>query len=233
MQPPALVPDLAPARLPDPLPKDPLPLFAAWFEDAKRAKTAPNPDAMILATATPDARPSARVVLCKGIDTFRGHIVFYTNYGSRKAAELDANPRAAAVFHWDHLGRQARIEGEVVRSPAQESDDYFATRPLLSQLGAWASEQSQPLDARFKLLDRIGAAMTRFGIGTDLNAPVRIPRPPHWGGYRILIDTVELWIGGDARLHDRAVWKRATPAGLREDGAPRSSRAWIATRRQP
>lgn len=222
----------APA-LPDPLPEDPLPLLAAWLEEAKRAALAPNPDAMALATARPDGRPSARIVLCKGLDVQRGFAVFYTNYGSRKAAELEANPRAAGVFHWDHLGRQARIEGSVERSPAEESDAYFASRPLLSQLGAWASEQSKPLDARFKLLDRLGSVAARFGIGTGENPGVRVPRPAHWGGYRIWIDTVELWVGGDYRLHDRAVWTRRRVGEAPAGGAGPVWSRWSAVRRQP
>lgn len=218
--------DLTRAALPDPLPEDPLPTLAAWLAEAKAAAHAPNPDAMALATATPEGRPSARIVLCKGLDVERGFALFFTNYTSRKASEIGANPRAAGVFHWDHLGRQARIEGAVERSPAQESDGYFATRPLLSQLGAWASEQSKPVDARFRLLDRLGSVAARFGVGTAENPGVRVPRPPHWGGYRIWIDTVELWVGGDYRLHDRAVWTRSRNA----DGA--WSR-WSAVRRQP
>jgi pyridoxamine 5'-phosphate oxidase len=185
MQTPTLAPSLAPTELPDPLPDDPLPMLAAWLDEAKQAALAPNPEAMALATATADARPSARIVLCKGIYPDPGYALFFTNYTSRKAGEIEADPRAAGLFHWDHLGRQARIEGRVERSPAEESDAYFATRPLLSQLGAWASEQSQPLDARFKLLDQLGGVAARFGIGTDPDPTVRVPRPPTWGGYRI------------------------------------------------
>ena len=220
------------SKLPDPLPESPLPMLVAWYQEAKRAAGAPNPDAMALATATADGRPSARIVHCKGIDADLGFALFYTNYGSRKAAEIEANPRAAGLFHWDHLGRQARIEGRVERSPAAESDAYFATRPLLSQLGAWASEQSRPLDARFKLLDRIGSVAARLGVGTSPDPAVRVPRPPHWGGYRIWIDTVELWVGGDARLHDRAVWTRTAGDLQPAPGVPGGS-LWTSTRRQP
>jgi pyridoxamine 5'-phosphate oxidase len=233
MEPPTLAPSLAPTKLPDPLPDDPLPMLAAWLDEARRAAHAPNPEAMALATATADARPSARIVLCKGINPERGYALFFTNYASRKSAEIGANPRAAGLFHWDHLGRQARIEGAVERSPAEESDAYFASRPLLSQLGAWASEQSQPLDARFRLLDRLGSVAARFGIGTDPDPSIRVPRPPNWGGYRIWIDAVELWVGGDYRLHDRAVWERTRTAPSHDPlGTPLWS-PWTATRRQP
>lgn len=219
------------AALPDPLPEDPLPTLAAWLDEARLAALAPNPDAMALATATPDGRPSVRIVLCKAIDPARGFAVFYTNYTSRKAAEVEANPRAAGVFHWDHLRRQARVEGRVERSPPQESDDYFATRPLLSQIGAWASEQSRPLDARFRLLDNLGSVAARLGVGAGPNPVVRVPRPPNWGGYRILIDTVELWVGGDHRLHDRARWMWA--GGEAGAGANSARARWTVTRLQP
>ena len=134
--------------LPEVLPVDPMPLFEQWFEAARVAQSQPNPDAMVLATATTEGRPSARVVLLKKLVVDPGYVVFYTNYDSRKGRELAANPRAAAVVHWDALGRQVRLEGAVTVSPADESDAYFASRPLDSRIGAWASAQSRPLAAR-------------------------------------------------------------------------------------
>lgn len=186
--------------LPATLPADPMPLFAEWFAGARAAKAQPNPDAMAVATATPDGRPSARVLLCKHLVADPGYIVFFTNYDSRKGGELESNPRAAAVFHWDAFGRQVRLEGPVVRSPAAESDEYFASRALDSRIGAWASLQSQPLDARRTLLKRVAAEAARFGT--------HVPRPPHWGGYRLWPESVELWIEGPFRVHDRARWTR-------------------------
>jgi pyridoxamine 5'-phosphate oxidase len=218
--------------LPSPLPADPFPLLAAWADDARNSKHTPNPDAMVLATATPDGAPSARVVLCKAIEVETGSIVFYTHYTSKKATDISANPRAACVFHWDHAGRQARASGVVERVSVQESDAYFRSRPLLSRLGAWASEQGRPLHRRTDLIERVRDVMRRFGVGPHhfvlpATAP-DIPRPDSWGGYRMTADRVELWLGGGGRLHDRAVWVRSlNPA----ESVARS--AWASTRIQP
>jgi pyridoxamine 5'-phosphate oxidase len=176
---------------------------------------------MSVATATPDGRPSVRVVLCKHLIVDPGYVVFFTNYHSRKGSELDANPRAAAVLHWDAFGRQVRLEGCIVKSPADESDEYFASRALDSRIGAWASLQSQPLDSRKTLLKRVAAEAARFGT--------HVPRPPHWGGYRLWPETVELWIEGPFRVHDRARWTRTVePQG---DGC--AAGPWSATRLFP
>ena len=134
--------------LPEPLPADPMPLFQEWFREAGARRAQPNPDAMIVATTASSGKPSARVVLCKRIDVAGGYVVFFTNYESRKGRELAARPRAAAVFHWDALHRQVRIEGPIVRSPDSESDQYFASRALDSRIAAWASAQSEPLASR-------------------------------------------------------------------------------------
>lgn len=210
--------------LPDRLPADPMPLFSQWFDDAVKREAEPNPNAMILATSTRDGHPSARVVLCKAVEVGTGSVVFFTNYQSRKSRELLDNPRVAAVFHWDHAERQARIEGAVTQASEAESDEYFASRALLSRLGAWASKQSEPLGARIDLVHQIRDAMRRFGVGIHhLAMPSMappIPRPPHWGGFRIRIEALELWQGGSGRLHDRARWVRAA------DG-------WSATRLNP
>ena len=207
--------------LPATLPADPMPLFEAWFDGARGAKAQPNPDSMSLATSTPDGRPSVRVVLCKKLVADPGYVVFYTNYESRKGGELAVNPRAAAVFHWDSFGRQVRLEGRVSISPADESDGYFASRALDSRIGAWASLQSQPLDSRRTLLKRVATEAARFGTS--------VPRPPHWGGYRLWPEAVELWIDGPFRVHDRARWTRSLEAF---DGGFRPG-PWQATRLYP
>lgn len=224
-------PDKSPAdaSLPEPLPADPMPLFAAWFREAVATRPQPNPDAMVLATVAADCAPAARVVLCKRVTQTPGYIVFFTNYDSRKGRELTARPRAAAVFHWDALHRQVRMEGAIVRSPAAESDEYFASRGLDSRLSAWASRQSEPLASRNALHEQMRAAAQRFGIQPGATTGV-VPRPPHWGGFRLWIDRIELWMEGAHRVHDRAVWTRELrPAGMDSfEPGP-----WQATRLNP
>jgi pyridoxamine 5'-phosphate oxidase len=184
------------------LPADPIALVRRWFEEAQ-AYGVEQHDAMTLATLGPDGRPSARAVLLKGVDA-RG-FAFFTNYESRKAGELEANPQAALVLLWIPLQRQVRAAGRVERLSAEESDAYFATRPRGSQLGAWASEQSRPLPDRAQL-ERRGAALEERYSGRT------VPRPPHWGGYRVEPDEIELWQGRANRLHDRFRYTR-TPNG--------------------
>ncbi|HTV96434.1 MAG TPA: pyridoxamine 5'-phosphate oxidase [Steroidobacteraceae bacterium] len=219
--------------LPDPLPANPLELASRWLEQARVDAAQPNPNAMVLATVDERGQPSARVVLCKDIEPQAGRIVFYTNYESRKGRELAANPRAAAVFHWDHRHRQVRAEGEVAPLEDAENDAYFRTRPWQSRIGAWASRQSEPVRSRAALGDNVAAAARRFGIpygGPGAPEPaqvsVDIPRPPHWGGYRLTAEAVELWVEGEFRIHDRARWTRS--------GAPGAAAgAWSVTRLQP
>jgi pyridoxamine 5'-phosphate oxidase len=210
--------------LPETLPPEPLALAATWLAEAGRSGTQPNPDAMVLATCGSDGRPSARVVLCKGIDPAAGSVRFVGNYNSRKGRELAANPRAALVFHWDHLHRQVRIEGMVHKATSADSDRYFATRNRESQLGAHASEQSDPVGSRAALRAQLDAVQARYPDGAA------VPRPAHWGGFVMWADAVELWVEGAARLHDRALWRREftttnhiTPA----------FGAWSRTRLQP
>jgi pyridoxamine 5'-phosphate oxidase len=177
---------------------DPLALFQRWFEEALAAGL-PEPNAMVLATAAPDGKPSARMVLLKGFDE-RG-FTFFTSYRSRKARELSANPQAALVFPWHALERQVRVEGIVELTSTEESDEYFRTRPLGSRLGAWASEQSAVIPDRAYLERLHVEMMARYPDGN-------IPRPPHWGGYRLVPFVFEFWQGRPNRLHDRIQFSR-------------------------
>ena len=221
--------------LPDPLPAEPMALAGAWLATALAARQQPNPDAMVLATATASGHPSARIVLAKEFDVENGRVSFVTNYDSRKGRELAENSRAALVLHWDHAHRQVRIEGVVVKAPPAESDEYFASRNWQRRVGAWASAQSRPLGSREQLNAAVNAAADRFGVphptAGNINTPpsAPIPRPPFWGGYYVWADAVELWIEGSARIHDRARWTRSlttTETGV--DAGP-----WSATRLQP
>jgi pyridoxamine 5'-phosphate oxidase len=178
---------------------DPVVQFAAWFEDA-RAAGIRLPEAMVLATARADGAPSARFVLLNRFDE-RG-FVFFGNYESRKGRELAENPRGALVFHWDPLGRQVRIEGSVERISAGESDSYFATRPRGARLSAWAASQSQVVTSREALEARAAELSAEFPDDA-------VPRPPHWGGYRLTPDAIELWQHREDRLHDRLRYRRS------------------------
>lgn len=215
--PPANAPDLANLRKDYALKtlderdvdREPLKQFGVWMVEAIHAQV-PEPTAMTLATADGNGRPSARIVLLKGIDP-KG-FVFYTNYESRKGRDLAANPAAALTFMWKELERQVRIEGRVEKVSAEESDAYFATRPLGSRIGAWASPQSRPIDGREWLETRWAELAGRYG-----DTP---PRPPHWGGYRLLPEYVEFWQGRMSRLHDRIVYRREAGGWRIERVAP-------------
>lgn len=186
--------------LPRTLPSDPMPILLRWYAEAEASVADEDFNAMTLATSTRRGAPSARIVLCKAIETDPPAIVFYTNRSSRKGRELEDNPRAACVFHWARLNRQIRLEGRVVRTSEAESDEYFRSRPLLSRIGATVSPQSEPIESRESLV----ASAAR--LGAKLTLGVDIPRPSHWGGYRILIHTLELWSARTGRLHDRVAW---------------------------
>ena len=177
---------------------DPLRQFERWLDEAREGGV-DVPEAMALATATAEGKPSVRMVLLKGADE-RG-FAFYTNEESRKGDELEANPHAALLFHWQPLGRQVRVEGRVEPVPAAEADAYFATRPRGSRLAAWASPQSRPLTDRAEL-ERLYAEAAARHPGED------VPRPPHWGGFRLVPDAYELWQHADNRLHDRVRYER-------------------------
>lgn len=194
---------------------DPFALFAAWMSDAEASE--PNdPNAMAVATSTPDGHPSVRMLLLKGVDE-RGFI-FYTNLESRKGLELLSNPHVALLFHWKSIRRQIRIEGPVESVSNAEADVYFASRSRMSRLGAVASDQSRPLDDRSTFEERLKSADEKYGDGL-------IPRPANWSGFRVLPEAIEFWQDRPYRLHDRAVWTRNEKA---HDG-----NAWNVTRLYP
>jgi pyridoxamine 5'-phosphate oxidase len=188
---------------------DPLRQFSRWWDEALASKL-PEPNAMTLATADVAGRPSARVVLLKGFD--HAGFVFYTNYQSRKGDELAANPRAALLFFWPELERQVRIEGSVARVGEVESDAYFASRPLASRIGAWASPQSRPIPGKAWLM----AQAAEMGLRHGLNPR----RPPHWGGYRVTPVSYEFWQGRPSRLHDRLLYSPAADGWSRSRLSP-------------
>lgn len=229
---------LPPQLLSTPLPADPLGVAAAWLQEAWALSAQPNPNSMTLATVDAHGRPSARIVLCKDIQVASGYVRFVSNYDSRKGQELAQSPRAAVVLHWDHLHRQVRLEGIVVKSPVDESDEYFASRPWQSRVGAWASAQSRPVDSRDTLVAQLRDAGARFGtppvgpdaVAGDAAVDIAVPRPPNWGGYRLWVDAVELWVEGPYRIHDRARYERTLTA---EATGGFSASAWQVSRLQP
>jgi len=218
--------------------RHPMDHLSAWLEEATRKAVQRHPNAMTLATVSASGKPSARVVLLKALSVDEGFAVFHTHYGSRKSVEMTGNPAAAAVMHWDTLGRQVRLEGTAVQSPSQESDDYFATRSWRSQLNAWVSEQSQSLNDPSDLLDRARERAQEFNLPDPVDSGSGEPepdvpaldRPTFWGGYRLWLDSVELWQQGAARIHDRAEWRRP----LEQEGeASFAAGPWTSRRLQP
>ncbi len=216
--------------LPTPLPADPMPVAAAWLDEASNRALQPNPNALVITTVGRETQPTARVVLCKEFVADPGYLVFYTNYQSRKAREIAANSRVGGLFHWDGLGRQVRIEGVAVRSPAEESDAYFASRPAGSRLGAWASDQSEAVASREALLEQLHGRAAELGVTVPPGDDAEIPRPAHWGGYRLWACRVELWTEGASRIHDRAVWERRL---TRDSEHSFDTSSWQCTRLQP
>lgn len=224
-------------RLPDELPNDPMHWVAAWLADATDKAVKRNPNSMAIVTVGADGRPSARMVLCKDFHADPGYLVYYTNYKSNKAQQIAENANVAVLFHWDQLGRQVRIEGQAVRSPAAESDAYFATRDWGSQIGAWGSDQSAFLESRNALITQVGKRALKLGVNVAKNLQSiigserpTIERPEHWGGYRIWARRVELWIEGKDRIHDRARWERTL---TEQDDGSFDVGSWSGNRLQP
>ncbi|MGI9260927.1 MAG: pyridoxine/pyridoxamine 5'-phosphate oxidase [Woeseiaceae bacterium] len=224
-------------RLPEQLPSDPMHWADAWLKEAMATAVQRNPNSMTIVSVGNDGQPSARVVLCKQFIPDPGYLVFHTNYHSRKSQELGERPISAALFHWDAIGRQIRLEGQVVRSPSDESDAYFASRGWGSQLGAWGSDQSAPIESKAALVTQIRERGESLGLnlaeGTTELADDRIPsiaRPDHWGGMRFWVHAIELWIEGDDRIHDRGRWTRDI---VRSSAHEFTTTPWHGTRLQP
>ena len=212
--------------------ENPLVVLKSWLQEATDAELQPNPNSMALATVNSKGEPNVRMLLCKEINTEQGYIVFFTNYNSIKGMEIKDNSKSSAVFHWDKLGYQVRIKGKIIQSPNEESDEYFASRALGSQIGAWASNQSSPIKNRVALDHQFSAILDQFEIENDSLSTIgnKIPRPSNWGGYRFWVDEVELWKNCTDRLHDRLHFKRVLSIN---DNRVKATNNWTITRLQP
>ena len=215
--------------LPEILPDDPMHQAKRWFDRTNSEKWQPNPNAMTLSTVDKNNAPSSRIVLCKYFKPDPGYVVFFTNYNSRKGQEIKKNSKVSLVFHWDNIGRQVRIKGMAVFSPSSESDEYFSSRNRGSQISAWGSNQSQPVESRSELIKQMNNKLDEFDSSGTRNEK-EIPRPPHWGGIRVWAHEIELWMDGEDRVHDRARWTRKLE--INQDNSFSTSK-WIGTRLQP
>jgi pyridoxamine 5'-phosphate oxidase len=212
--------------------KNPVLILKEWMDEVVESKIQPNPNSMSISTIDANNRPNSRMVLCKEINEELGYLVFYTNYQSNKSKEIGVNNECSGLFHWDTFGYQVRVRGIIVKSPEVESDNYFATRDIGSQLSAWASHQSQIVEDRESLDDQFQQAMDKFNLkDSELeSSDINIPRPEFWGGYRIWIREIELWLNKKDRFHDRLLFTRklvATTSGIE------ASNHWVIKRLQP
>ena len=212
--------------------QNPLLLLQSWLNEAMELDLQPNPDSMAIATSNSQGLPNVRMVLCKEINTEEGYVVFYTNYDSVKSMEIKENPKCSALFHWDKLGYQIRIRGEILQSTNKENDAYFASRHLGSQIGAWASNQSNPVEDRQALDDQFRKILDRFNLTSEsiTRNEQKIPRPPHWGGYRLWIKEIEFWLNQKDRLHDRLHFRRTLT--ISNEGIE-AEKNWTVKRLQP
>ena len=212
--------------------QNPLLLLQSWLNEAMELDLQPNPDTMAIATSNSQGLPNVRMVLCKEINTEEGYVVFYTNYNSVKSLEIKENPKCSALFHWDKLGYQIRIRGEILQSPDEENDTYFASRHLGSQVGAWASNQSNPVEDREALDDQFKKILDRFNLTSEsiTRNEQKIPRPPNWGGYRLWIEEIEFWLNQKDRLHDRMHFRRALTISSK---GIETEKKWTVKRLQP
>ena len=212
--------------------KNPILLLQSWLNEAMELDLQPNTDSMAIATSNSQGLPNVRMVLCKEINTEEGYVVFYTNYNSVKSMEIKENPKCSALFHWDKLGYQIRIRGEILQSPDEENDAYFASRHLGSQVGAWASNQSDPVVDRQALDDQFRKILDRFNLTNEsiTRNEQKIPRPPHWGGYRLWVEEIEFWLNQKDRLHDRLHFRRALT--ISSEGIE-TEKKWAVKRLQP
>ena len=212
--------------------KNPVLILKEWMDEVVESKIQPNPNSMSISTIDANNRPNSRMVLCKEINEELGYLVFYTNYQSNKSKEIGVNNECSGLFHWDTFGYQVRVRGIIVKSPEVESDNYFATRDIGSQLSAWASHQSQIVEDRESLDNQFQQAMDKFNLKeSELESlDINIPRPEFWGGYRIWIREIELWLNQKDRFHDRLLFTRkldTTTSGIE------ASNHWVIKRLQP
>ena len=211
---------------------NPMKVLNDWMKEVSNDGKQPNPNCFSIATTNREGSSNARMVLCKEIDIEDGYIVFYTNYNSTKAIELDYQSECSGVFHWDNYGYQVRIKGFALKSPRDESDDYFLSRSLGSQVAAWASEQSNSIGNRQDLEKQFDATLKKFNIKQKqlMENDQKLPRPPFWGGYRIWIHEIEIWLNQNDRFHDRLLFQRDLSL---KDGRYISTKGWIKKRLQP
>ena len=211
---------------------NPVLVLKEWLHEARQSKIQPNPNSMSISTVDSMGCPNSRMVLCKEINEDLGYLVFYTNYNSEKSKEIESHNNCSALFHWDPLGYQVRVRGKLIKSPNDESDNYFSTRKVGRQLSAGASNQSDHVENRESLDDQFQKIMKRFNIqDEDLDSTeIEIPRPDFWGGYRIWINEIELWLNQSERFHDRLSFKRdlvKTSSGFNAENN------WVVKRLQP